>query len=800
MGLGKWRFLLFSLIILTAYQAPGLSAGVLEEGKEAVTRGDYAAAVTHWSRLLTASDDSARIEILIRRGEAFRALGRYEEAEADLVAARDGARQESREVLEAVATQVLGEVNFIQRDFAEAERQLRASLKQAERLDLPALAAAAANGLGNVQYRQDQSEEAEVSYGMALGFAQRAGDFGLVASAHRNRARLAAGTERALEELTAARKAAAVVEPLYERAELLLGIGVEAMRSVSGEAGRVLAHDVLSQALAIAERIDAPRLCSLAAGRLGGLYEKQNLLPEARLLNEKAIRAAQPLAADNLLVEWEWQLGRLLRAQGDRARAIGAFRRAAYLAQNLRQDISADTNDGLSSFRETLATIYHDLADLLLQESAEENDRETKQDLLREARDAVERIKVTELRDYLNDPCIAARTEGVISLSSTTAVLYPIIFPDRLDLLVDVGGCLHHTTIKVNSNRLAETVDLLISRIQGGASVPHEARQLYDWIVQPFASLLDENNVDTLVFVPDGPLRLFPISVLWDGERYLIERYAIVTAPGLTLLDPRPLPRERMQTLLAGLSRPGLVVNELPASLKESLLRAPPPGSGKSRSRGVPVTMSRPPAAAPDSSESEQRWSVGEELAQRLELKGVTREIAQLSRLLEGEVLLDEEFLLDNFARQVQSQPYRVVHIASHGFFGGTADQNFILTYNKKLGMNQLGSMLKPRKLADRPVELLTLSACQTAEGDDRTPLGLSGVALKSGARSVLGSLWPIDDEVAQKLLPLFYEHLREPDVTKAQALRKAQLSLLKEEEFRRPVYWAPFLLVGNWL
>jgi CHAT domain-containing protein len=188
------------------------------------------------------------------------------------------------------------------------------------------------------------------------------------------------------------------------------------------------------------------------------------------------------------------------------------------------------------------------------------------------------------------------------------------------------------------------------------------------------------------------------------------------------------------------------------------------------------------------------------DIMEKLALPGVKKEINQLSQLLEGEVLLDADFRLKRFISEVRKHPYRIVHIASHGFFGNKVEDNYILTYDDKLDMNRLASLLKPKQLAERPLELLVLSACQTAEGNDRTPLGLSGVALKSGARSALGSLWPVYDEATQHLLPAFYKQFSKPGVSKAQALQKAQLELLGREEFSHPGFWAAFILVGNWL
>jgi CHAT domain-containing protein len=100
----------------------------------------------------------------------------------------------------------------------------------------------------------------------------------------------------------------------------------------------------------------------------------------------------------------------------------------------------------------------------------------------------------------------------------------------------------------------------------------------------------------------------------------------------------------------------------------------------------------------------------------------------------------------------------------------------------------------------DQPVELLTLSACQTAVGDDKAALGLGGVAVKAGARSALATLWYINDQASSILITDFYEDLKKPGISKARALQQAQLELLEDHRYDHPSYWSPFLLIGNWL
>lgn len=789
-GIGQPVFL--GLILLAAIAVQPVLGGAMEEGKAAASQGDYAAAIAHWSSLVTVPDHPQRLEALIRSGEAYRALGHLWDAQVNLEEARTVAEETGRPVLQAVATQALGHMHFLQRGLATAEQLLRTSLAQARRLQRPALAAASANSLGSVFASQRRTDEAKSLYRQALAFARQAGDPGLVAAARRNLAALLHGAEAAAQ-LQAAREAATDVTSPYEQADLLLGIALEADDSV-------LRYQALREAQRIAEAIDAARLRSLAAGHLAAFYENRGRLAAARALTEQALQWAQPLDAHELLLRWEGQRGRLMRAQGDPGAAIEAYRRAIYHFQKLRLDIPLAYYDGRSSFfTETLAPIYLGLVDLLLQRATKETNQEQKQALLREARATVEQTKVSELQDYFRDPCIVAQTEEIEVLSPTTAVLYPIILPDRLELLVSIGRRLYQGSSAMDSEQLMDRIRDLSFRLRHRWSFRALAHSVYTWLIQPVTPLLEDHTVDTLVFVPDGPLRLLPIAALWDGERYLVERYAIATAPGLTLLDPKPLPRKRMRSLLAGLSQPGPVVGQLPDAMLASLVRSAPQQSEPPR-RGIPLTvrdLHTRTSAALELGIHEER---ADKVAERLALPGVKQEINELAQLLTGEVLLDDQFRLNRFVSEVETQPYRVVHIASHGFFGGTAADSFILTYDDKLDMNALAGLLQPKQLAERPVELLALSACQTAEGNDRTPLGLSGVALKSGARSALGSLWPIYDQAAQRLLPTFYQQLSDPDVTKAQALQQAQLDLIRSEELAHPTYWAPFILVGNWL
>jgi CHAT domain-containing protein len=182
-------------------------------------------------------------------------------------------------------------------------------------------------------------------------------------------------------------------------------------------------------------------------------------------------------------------------------------------------------------------------------------------------------------------------------------------------------------------------------------------------------------------------------------------------------------------------------------------------------------------------------------------LTNVALELNQIKSEVPSTVLLNQEFTSTTLQKQINSVPFPVVHLATHGQFSSEANKTFILAWDKQINVNQLDNLLRG-SAQSRPnaIELLVLSACQTATGDKRAALGLAGVALRAGARSTLASLWSLDDESSAVLMSQFYRELANTTVTKAEALRLAQVALLQNPRYQHPRYWAPFVLVGNWL
>ena len=697
----------------------------------------------------------ALVAALIRRGETLRLQGRLPQASVDLERAWSLAKVGNNPALQARAAGALGALYLFNQRPADAETLLRHSATVAQTAQLLAIAAAAHNHLGLLYAGRQNRDRARTEYQQGLALAQPANAAEVSAALHLNLARLETGST-ALPHLEQARTLTERIPVPTARIVQLVAVARQAqaltgLNKTQTRQALQLSHTALREATTQAQTLGDWRLLSLTHGQMGALYEAQGRTREAITLTEQAAHTANAIGADDLGLSWQWQLGRLRRANGDPSGALSAYRQAIRQIQTIRFDIPVQYVGGRSSFRETLEPVYLGAADLMLEQSGRERDPQRVQALLGEARDTVELLKAAELDDYFQDPCAATpvATVELDQVAPHTAVLYPVLLPDRLELLVSLSDGKRRIALPVPAATVRQTAQQLARLLRPRAEddalqdYAQPSAKLYQWLIAPIESWLTERGVDTLIFIPDGPLRLIPLAALTNGKQFVLERYAVVTMPGMSLFDPQPLPREDVRSLLAGVSE---AVQGFPA------------------------------------------------------LPGVNHELRDLQALLPGKTLLNSGFVRASFQQEIRETPYQMVHIASHGEFGGSPEQSFVLTYDGRLNMNQLEELMQQAQAEGTSIELLTLSACQTAEGDDRAPLGLGGVALKAGARSALGSLWMVSDQAAQTLIPAFYQQLQKPSQTKAKALQQAQLGLLKHPDLAHPFFWGPFILIGNWL
>jgi CHAT domain-containing protein len=537
-----------------------------------------------------------------------------------------------------------------------------------------------------------------------------------------------------------------------------------------------LAYQALIAARHKAERLNNAAAKAYVYGNLGQLYEGAKRYDEALNLTRQAVFFAQQTAKLPFLYVWQWQLGRIKKAQGDKDGAIVAYQQAIKNLQPIRRQLASTGYLNITkTFREQFAPIYFELADLLLSQAALSRDK-----LLRQAIETIEDFKKAELQDYFQSDCFAFDAECSdleTILDAQTAILYPIVLPDRLELLLQRADGLIQATVPIGEKILYRQIISFVSPLHHhpnplarqraaqksniedcspslrGRSPPkasartflEPAQTLYSWLIKPLIPQLQD--IKTLVIVPDGALRTIPFAALHDGQQYLIQKYALATEPTLCLSTPQKQ-SEQNTLLLSGLSEAVQGFSSLPCAEYEL-----------ETLRSLYKTSEQP--------------------------------------------LLNDRFTLPNLQRNIKKTNYSIVHIASHGQFSANLENTFILTYDDKLSMDKLEELITLTKFKEsQTVELLTLSACETAVGDERAALGLAGIALKAGVKTTLASLWKIDDEATPAVVIEFYRQLQKPGISKAVALQNAMKLMLTEKHYvryRHPYYWAAFLLIGDW-
>jgi CHAT domain-containing protein len=723
---------------------------------------DLEGATTSWEQAAQLYADmkqpQARSLALTQLARAYEALGRYDEAAQHLLTSQRLAESAGDRAQLASNLGQLASLAVARGDVAAAERLVRDALVLARTLEDAPLTARLLHTRGNGLMAQQRPHEALAAYRDSAALAQQAQQFALAARALAHAA-VAAAHEQLIQTAQALLEEALAhlrrAGPSHDTAYDLLLIGRTYQRLAAADPTLALrAAELFNEVAAMAQTLKDRRALAYAWGYLGRLYEEERRYAEALQFTRRAALAAQQVHAPESLYLWQWQSGRLLLALGEVEPAMAAYERAVETVQMMRTAWLRSAGARSTSFRAALGPLYFELADLFLRQAAALEPRGHEGAppqyawYLHRARATVEQFKTAELREYFGDDCVdAARphTTALEDLARQAAVVYPILLPDRTELLVSLPTGLKRVLVTVTGPQLEQRVTIFRNALEERDPLRYlqHAQALYRWLIQPLEADLAGQHIHTLVFVPDGAMRLLPWAALHDGQRFLIETYALAVTPSLTLTEPRPLARDRVQVLAAGVA---------------SAVAGFPP------------------------------------------LPRVQEELQAILRLYRGTLLFDREFGPERLDKTLREGQFDIVHLAAHGHFAPDASQSFLLTAQGKLTMADVSQMVGRLRFRDRPVELLTLSACETAQGDDRAALGLAGVAIQAGARSALATLWLVADDAAAVLMTEFYRHLHDPHTSKARALQQAQLTLLRQPQYADPFFWAPFLLINNWL
>lgn len=517
--------------------------------------------------------------------------------------------------------------------------------------------------------------------------------------------------------------------------------------------------NLLEDAILQAGNLGDTRLQAYALGDRGHLAEIRGNLPPAEAYTKQAISLVSNFDSPDVSYQYFWQLGRIENATGRLQEAISAYTKAYDALQYLRSDLTAINPELQLSFRDRVEPVYRQLVELNLKyasflEQAGRNEEKTTR--LIQARNVIESLQIAQLNNFFREVCIEGNPQAIDQIDSKAAVIYPIILSDQLEILLslpDKAPELYSTS--VTTDEISSTVAQIRAALLSPNSVTEAAlplyQQAYDWLIRPLEQQLVDAKVKTVAFVLDGDLRNIPMSVLHDGEQYLVEKYALASTPGLQLLDPKPITALRLEAITAGLS-------EIPEDYQQQFAPLP----------------------------------------------GVATELAQIQKIgLASESLLNKQFTQKALKEEITNTGSPIVHLATHATFSSNPEDTFILAWDEPIRISELDDLLRDDTFnRQEAIELLVLSACETASGDDNATLGLAGVAVQSGARSTLATLWSVVDDSTAQIMNEFYTQIKQSGVTqanKAEALRQAQLTLLNSKNFNHPHFWSPFILIGNW-
>ena len=476
-------------------------------------------------------------------------------------------------------------------------------------------------------------------------------------------------------------------------------------------------------------------ISSKSYGLRGKLLELMGQDKNAISYFEKAANLASLIKNPELAYQWDYQLARLYSKFNKPIVALVKYENTVTSLENIR-NLSISLKPELQyEFRDKVKPIYLEYLNYLFN---------SKNPDLQKIIKVNELLQIGELENYLQ--CGNLGLTSLLDLPKNNlpdATIYLIRLPTKFAIILKNkdGSLFSHLVDK-------QTIDIAVKKIHlslqsenirqtSEITIQDLFQTLNQAVISPIERYLPKNG--TLVLALDSDLQNIPWSLLFDGKHYLIEKYSVAYALGTRITPPKSLPK--IEGLIAGIDN-----------------------------------FPKHPSFAP--------------------LPNVDNEIKEVQQTISGsQVLLNKEFTEDNLL--IQGQGKNVIHLATHGQFSSDPDDTFILGWNKKISLQNIQQLIRGR--AGKPLELLVLSACSTAEGDNRATLGIAGTAIQAGARAIVASLWTVDDASQVQLMQGFYEALKQGH-SKADSLRIAQLKLMKSDKFHSPYYYGGVILVGSWL
>ena len=775
-SLSKWQAaeqaITQSLDILQQQKNPEILGLALNtQGSLLFARGKTEAALNIWQQAennyKSAVNKAGLFNVKINQALAFKQLANYPRTKFILEEVNIGLEKESNYLIKAEGYRNLGLAWKVIGNLRQSQKFLNQSFKFSKQLKIPFNNTITLINLGNVNKDLEQFKIALGDYKQAEILAQdneqkvkaqlQQLNLNVKMKNWQEAKALIPVVATGLNNLPASRS---TVYSWGIFAESLTKIEIEELgekKATEKIANWQEIRDILTKAIAQAKELEDSRAEAISLNQLGNLYGMLKEWQEAEKITQAALQIGKKINSADILIKSYLQLGRIVKQQGDEKRALAIYTEIFNILKSRRQEIVAINSESDLNFNESIAPIYRELVSLLLDDKDNNiiitnNHRKPKEipsEKINLARQAIEALQLAELDNFFGDAAIKSQPIVLNNIDKKAAIIYPMVLPDRLQVIVSLP---ENNTLLYEHYVAGKYVENFVGRSIQSLHIAYSNQerlrlfqQLYDWLIKPGEKEFKKDEIETLVFVVDGYWRSIPMAALYDGKQYLVEKYNIALNQGLPIINQ---PRKKRQKL-----------SVLTAALTEARQGFPP-------------------------------------------LPGVQVEVDQIKTYqANSQVILNQNFTKPVFEQLFTNTNFDIIHLATHGQFSSKADDTFLLTWEGRINVREFNQLLQAReKNNNKPIDLFVLSACQTAVGDKQASLGLAGIAARSGAGSTIATLWGVNDESTAKIMAKFYQELAKPNVSKAKALRRSQINLLKQPLYEHPFYWAPFILLGNWL
>ena len=528
------------------------------------------------------------------------------------------------------------------------------------------------------------------------------------------------------------------IDSIYSRlnlaSNLLSAMQLEHDRSLFGRSVDISdVERLVTDATASAEAIEDKRALSFAYGTAAELESLSSA--QAAIVETQyaqALALAQSVQAFDIAYDWAYRLAQFNEAAGRNDKAAEYYEIALTALGQVREDLVAVNSELRFEFAQKIEPVYRDYLQFLVG-SPNPN--------FAEVVEVHESLQLAQLENFLR----CGRLIAPESELADAVTIHAINLETSIEVIVSRPDSTY--AYSVSPEEVIPSAENLALNLQSPSflEIPEAdflpySKVLYDKLLRPAVEAGFIADGEPLSFVLDAPFQTIPMGILHDGQQYLVATHLLSNS---LQIRQSAMPSDSSRALFVGLS-------EQAPSFSEPLA---PMGI-----RPLPETEF---------------------------------EAASLERYLRSKVLLDSNFTAEQLENEVAADDYQIVHISTHGQFSSVPERTFLVAWDKLIDIQEIAQIFQ----GAGNIDLLVLSACQSAVGDERSTLGLAGLAVQSGARSAIASLWLVDSTGSSVLMDRFYEGLNQ-GLNSAEALRQAQVTLLQSSAFSHPFYWSPFVLV----